>query len=175
MDKINAWKAAVTALLGLLTGLWGWMGWLVVGWVALMLLDYITGTCAARKNGTWSSRIAREGVWHKVGMVIVVMVAAGADLLISLVLDHLPLVELPFDFSGLVGPLVLAWYCITELGSITENAVLLGAPVPAWLVRSLAVGKEAIDHAGEAALHAVESENAAAEEKTEGDAPEQDE
>ena len=32
MDHVNRIKAAVTAVLGLLTALWGWFGWLVVAW-----------------------------------------------------------------------------------------------------------------------------------------------
>ena len=53
---------------------------------------------------------------------------------------NLPGVSLPFD--GLVLPVVLVWYIFTELGSIAENAAKMGAPVPAWLVRLLAEGKE---------------------------------
>ena len=50
-EKIDGLKMAVAACVGLLTGLWGWMGWLVVGWVFLMVLDYLTGTAAACKEG----------------------------------------------------------------------------------------------------------------------------
>ena len=66
-----------------------------------------------------------------------------------MVLEHLPMIELPIQYSGLLCPLVLVWYCITELGSITENAVRMGANVPGWLVKILAAGKEAVDSAGE--------------------------
>ena len=149
MERINAWKAAFTALLGALTALWGWMGWLIVGWTGLMLLDYITGSGAALKEGKWSSQVAREGIWHKTGMVVVVVVAAGADLLIALVLGHLPVVELPVAYTGLICPLVLVWYCLTELGSIGEDAIAMGAPVPAWLPRILEAGKEAVDQAAD--------------------------
>ena len=41
MDKtIDNFKAAALAVFGLLTGLWGWLGWLVVGWICCMALDY---------------------------------------------------------------------------------------------------------------------------------------
>lgn len=150
MDKtINQVKAAVAGLLGLLTGLWGWLGWLVVGWIGCMALDYATGSMAAAKEGEWSSARAREGIWHKCGMIVVVLVAAGADMLLSLVLAHLPLVELPIQYAGLVCPVVLVWYIVTELGSIVENAVAMGAPVPQWLVKLLAMSKGMVDQAGE--------------------------
>lgn len=149
MEKINGIKAAIAAVVGCLTALWGWMGWLVVGWVFLMLLDYITGSAAAMKAGEWSSKIAREGIWHKAGMVVVVILAAAADLLIHLVLKYMPIVELPFEFAGIVCPLVLVWYCITELGSLSENAVAMGAPVPKWMIKFLEAGKGAVDKVGE--------------------------
>ncbi|MCI8303866.1 MAG: phage holin family protein [Lawsonibacter sp.] len=149
-EKANHLKAAIAAGVGVLTGLWGWLGWLVVLWVALMALDYITGSAAACRKGDWASWRAREGIWHKAGMVTVVIVAAGADLLISLVLANLPVLALPVRYPGLVGPVVLVWYIVTELGSVTENAVMMGAPVPAWLTRLLAAGKAAMDKAGDA-------------------------
>lgn len=150
MDKtINNVKTAVTALLGLLTGLWGWLGWLVVGWVACMALDYLTGSLAAAKEGDWSSARAREGIWHKCGMIVVVVVAAGADMLISLVLANLPVLALPIQYPGLVCPVVLVWYIVTELGSMAENAAAMGAPVPKWLLKLLAMSKSAVDDAGD--------------------------
>ena len=150
MDKtVNQIKAAVAGLLGLLTGLWGWFGWLVVGWIFCMALDYATGSAAACKVGEWSSAHAREGIWHKCGMIVVVLVAAGADMLLSLVLANLPLVELPIQYAGLVCPVVLVWYIVTELGSMAENAAAMGAPVPKWLLKLLAMSKSAVDDAGD--------------------------
>lgn len=149
MDTLEHWKMIVAALLGALTGLWGWFGWLVIGWVICMVVDYITGSAAAAKQGQWSSSMAREGIWHKAGMIVVVIVAAGADLLIALVLENIPAVQLPFAYSGLICPIVLVWYGVTELGSITENAVAMGAPVPGWLTKLLQVSKDAIDNAGD--------------------------
>lgn len=149
MEAMDGWKAAAIALIGALTGFWGWFGWLVIGWVVCMVVDYITGSAAAAKQGQWSSSMAREGIWHKAGMIVVVIVAAGADLLISLVLANIPAVQLPFTYSGLICPIVLVWYGVTELGSITENAVAMGAPVPGWLTKLLQVSKDAIDSAGD--------------------------
>ncbi|MEA4934811.1 MAG: phage holin family protein [Lawsonibacter sp.] len=149
MDHVNGIKAAIAAAAGALTGLWGWMGWLVIGWVACMVMDYITGTAAARKVGAWTSARAREGIWHKAGMIVVVMVSAGTDLLLAVVLENIPMVNLPFQYGGLICPVVLVWYILTELGSITENAVAMGAGVPPWLVKLLAAGKEVVDKAGD--------------------------
>ena len=149
MEQVNKLKAAIAAAIGLLTGLWGWLGWLAVGWVACMVLDYLTGSLAAARAGAWSSGKARDGIWHKCGMVVVVAVAAGTDLLLSLVLANLPLAALPVEYAGLVCPVVLVWYIVTELGSMVENAAAMGAPVPKWLAKLLALGRDAVDGAGD--------------------------
>ena len=149
-EKIDSMKAAVTAMIGVLTGLWGWLGWLVLGWILCMALDWVTGYLAAMHNGEVSSQKARDGAWHKGGMLVVVLVAAGTDMLLSIVLSNLPLLELPVEYPGLICPMVLVWYIVGEMVSITENAVHMGANVPPWLVRLLAISKGMVDQAGEA-------------------------
>ena len=149
MEHLNGFKLGIAAVVGALTGFWGWFGWLVLGWLACMMLDYLSGTMAAASKGQWASSTAREGIWHKTGMVIVVMVSGGADLLISTVLTKIPAIQLPIAYSGMLCPIVLCWYIITELGSIVENAVELGAPVPSWLFKLLAVGESALESAGD--------------------------
>lgn len=148
-DWMLAVKAAITAALGAFSAFWGWLGWLIAAWVVLMALDYITGTAAAMKNGEWASHTAREGIWHKMGEVVVVIIAAFADGLLSIIMEQLPMVEIALPEIGLLLPLVLVWYAITELGSIAENAQRMGAPIPAWLVKLMANGKDAVDAAGD--------------------------
>lgn len=141
-------KTAVAAVVVALSAFWGWLGWLAAAWVVLMALDYLSGTAAALKNGQWASSTAREGIWHKMGQVVVVLVAALADTVLATVIKQLPVVELSLPQTGLLLPLVLVWYALTELGSIVENAGEMGAPIPAWLQKLLAVGKDAVDGAG---------------------------
>ena len=141
-------KLALATFVGVLTGFWGWLGWLVVCWVCCMVMDYLTGSIAAGKAGEWTSEKARDGIFHKGGMIVIVLVSAATDLLISLVLDNLPMLALPVEYGGLVCPVVLVWYIVTELGSITENAVAMGAPVPALLTKLLKVSKDAVDQIG---------------------------
>lgn len=109
------------------------------------MLDYLSGSAAAKAAGEWSSQKAREGLWHKLGEIFAVLVAALCDIALSVVLKGSG-VDLPIDVGPLVTPVVLLWYIVTELGSIAENTGKLGAPVPAWLRRSLADYKDKIDH-----------------------------
>ena len=149
MEHINGIKATIAGVLGCLTALWGWFGWLVVVWVLCMVLDYATGSAAALRAGEWSSKVARDGLWHKLGSVVAVLVAAILDGVIRLVLANLPAVELPFEYTVLVSALVLVWYILTELGSIVENAGALGTPIPGWLARMIAALGEKVDQAAE--------------------------
>lgn len=150
MEHINSFKAAVAALCAALTALWGWFGWVVVAWIGFMLIDYATGSAAALRSGEWSSKIARDGLWHKLGSMVAVLVAAILDGVIRLALAHIPALELPFEYTVFVSVLVLVWYILTELGSVVENAGALGAPVPAWLARMLAALESGVDRTGSA-------------------------
>lgn len=142
-------KVAIAAFFTAIGTFLGWKGIMALVWVVLMALDYISGTMAARKDGSWKSAIAREGLWHKGGMILVVVVAAIADMVMALALKNIPVINIAWP--DLLFPLVLAWYIITELGSILENAIKLGANVPVWLVRILDASLKIVENAGEAA------------------------
>ena len=145
-EKLTAIKVAMAAFFTALGSFLGWQGIMVVLWVAAMAIDYISGSLAAWLAGEWSSATAREGIKHKAGMILVVIAAALADITLSIICAHLPV---EFVWPVLVLPLVLAWYILTELGSILENAVKMGAPIPEWLMKVLKVGLKAIDRKGE--------------------------
>lgn len=143
-DKAQQIKGAITAFLAFLTALWGWVGWAILIWIACVVMDYVSGTAAARRNGEWSSEIARDGLWHKLGEIFAVLVAALCDIALGVILKSAPF-DLPFEFTTLVTPIVLLWYIITELGSILENAGKMGAPLPKWLKKMLKQYKDTID------------------------------
>ena len=150
-NNVFLWlKAAVAAAAGAFGAAFGWLGWLVLAWVACMVLDYATGSFAALRAGEWSSKIARDGLWHKLGAIVAVLVAAILDGVIRLVLENIPALELPFEYTVFVSVLVLVWYILTELGSIVENAGALGAPIPGWLAAAIKVLGSSVDKAGEA-------------------------
>ena len=149
MEYINGLKAAVAALCAALTALWGWFGWVVVAWIVCMIIDYATGSAAALRAGEWSSKSARDGIWHKLGSVVAVIVAAILDTVIGHLLVNVPGVELPFTYTVLLCPLVVIWYILTEAGSIIENAGALGAPIPTWLSKAIETLSQKVDNAGD--------------------------
>lgn len=139
-------KTAIVAFFTALGAFLGWKGVMLLAWVLVMFLDYATGTLAACHDGNWNSRTAREGLWHKGGMIAVVIVAVIADWIMVIVAEYIPI---GIQWPGIIMPLVLAWYIVTELGSILENAVKMGANVPAWLVKLLKASANLVEAAGE--------------------------
>lgn len=149
MEHINSFKAALAALCAALTALWGWFGWVVVAWIAFMIIDYATGSAAALRAGEWSSKTARDGIWHKLGSVAAVIVAAVLDTVIGHLLGNVPGVELPFTYTVLLCPLVLVWYILTEAGSIIENAGALGTKIPGFLRKAIEALNDKVESVGD--------------------------
>lgn len=144
-DKATEIKAALAAVIALLSALWGWLGWVVIIWIACIILDYISGSMAAKREKNWSSDIAREGLWHKAGEIIAVLAAALCDIALKVIMESTG-IQLPFEFTAFITPVVLLWYILTEIGSIIENCGRMGAPVPSWFKSKVNDAKEAIDH-----------------------------
>ncbi len=143
-DKATEIKAGITAVIAFLTALWGWTGWAIFIWLAAIIMDYIAGSLAAKKEKNWSSAIAREGLWHKLGEIFAVMVAALCDIALAVIMNGTG-IEFSIDIGPLITPVVLLWYILTELGSIIENCGKLGAPVPTWFKQSVDKAKDKID------------------------------
>lgn len=152
-ENLMTLKTAMVAGCTALGAFLGWKGVMLLAWAAVMALDYLSGTLAACREGQWSSAVARQGLWHKGGMILVVTVAAIADAVMVMIVEYVPI---GLQWPGILLPLVLAWYILTELGSVLENAVRMGASVPAWLVKMLKASVELTDKAAETALQSEE-------------------
>lgn len=105
-------------------------------------LDYLTGTIAAKLHNEWSSKIAREGIWHKVGIIIAILLAALLDVVVILVTKSAGIV---YKVGGLFVFLVSVCYTLTEFGSILENLKKMGVYVPEILTRGFASFKHTFD------------------------------
>ncbi len=134
-------KISFTTILALPASIFGWSGWLVLLVILCAAVDWLTGTIASLRFGQWSSRLAREGVFGKLGMFLAIGASAIFDLLIHLISNNQNVVDLPFEYHTLLLPLVCIWYICTELGSILENAGSLGAPLPSFLEKTIALLK----------------------------------
>ena len=156
-EKATEIKAAFVAIIAFITTLIGWKGIAVLTWLCCILLDYIAGSLAARKEHNWSSQVAREGLWHKLGEIFAVLVAALCDIALGVVLAGTG-IQLGFDISSFITPIVLTWYILTELGSIIENCGKLGAPIPKWFKQYVDKAKNTIDAQKNAATDTTDPE-----------------
>lgn len=157
-NKVFEIKAAVSAFFAVAGTFLGWKGVLLVIWAVAMVLDYISGTLAARQANEWDSSRARAGLWHKGGMILVVLVAMLFDGCLAMVAINIP--GLNMTWPGVIFPVALAWYIITELGSVVENAVKMGAAVPGWMTKGLKITADKLSKAGDAAVDKLgEGEN----------------
>lgn len=116
----------------------------------LMMIDYVSGMAASAVEAIdhpgdehygWSSKKGAKGIAKKVAYLCVIAVAMVIDYVIIQTSGALGY-TLPNTMLSL---LVSVWYLLNEALSITENAGRMGAPVPDWLMKYIAVLKNKID------------------------------
>ena len=117
--------AAIASLLG------GWTGAMTT-LVILMLIDYIIGIIVAgvfhaspkSSGGALSSAVGFKGICRKFVILLIVVVACRVDLLLD---------------TNIIRDATCIGFCANELVSITENAGLMGIPLPRKLVEAIEV------------------------------------
>ena len=117
--------AAIASLFG------GWNGAMTT-LVILMLIDYITGIIVAGvfhnspkcSGGALSSAVGFKGICRKFVILLIVVVACRVDLLLE---------------TNIIRDATCIGFCANELVSITENAGLMGIPLPRRLVEAIEV------------------------------------
>ena len=124
--------AAIASLFG------GWNGAMTT-LVILMLIDYVTGIIVAgvfhaspkSSGGALSSAVGFKGICRKFVILLIVVVACRVDLLLN---------------TTIIRDATCIGFCVNELLSITENAGLMGIPLPRKLVEAIEVLKGDNDH-----------------------------
>ena len=124
--------AAIASLFG------GWTGAMTT-LVILMLIDYVTGIIVAGvfhnspkcSGGALSSAVGFKGICRKFVILLIVVVACRVDLLLE---------------TNIIRDATCIGFCANELVSITENAGLMGIPLPRKLVEAIEVLRGENDH-----------------------------
>ena len=158
MENTNAVKTVTLAVVGCISAITDWMfGKLGILFYVLMILafmmfvDYITGMLASKKEALehpentdygWSSKKGAIGIIKKVGYLCIIVVALAVDYIIIYVAADM---GFELGIKAFFGLLVTVWYLLNELLSIIENAGRMGAEVPVWLTKYIAVLKNKID------------------------------
>lgn len=124
--------AAIASLFG------GWTGAMTT-LVILMFIDYVTGIIVAGvfhnspkcSGGALSSAVGFKGICRKFVILLIVVVACRVDLLLE---------------TNIIRDATCIGFCANELVSITENAGLMGIPLPRKLVEAIEVLRGDDDH-----------------------------
>ena len=124
--------AAIASLFG------GWNGAMTT-LVILMVIDYVTGIIVAGvfhnspkcSGGALSSAVGFKGICRKFVILLIVVVACRVDLLLE---------------TNIIRDATCIGFCANELVSITENAGLMGIPLPRKLVEAIEVLRGDNDH-----------------------------
>ena len=124
--------AAITSLFG------GWNGAMTT-LVILMLIDYVTGIIVAGvfhnspkcSGGALSSAVGFKGICRKFVILLIVVVACRVDIILN---------------TNVIRDATCIGFCANELVSITENAGLMGIPLPRKLVEAIEVLRGDNDH-----------------------------
>ena len=144
-------QAAAAAIIAWLSARLGILLPVLCVLLTAMVLDYITGMLASKREALehpddpaygWSSRRGAEGIIKKVGYLCIIAAAMIVDYIILSVAAQ---AGIEIALKAFFGLLVAVWYILNELLSIIENAGRMGAPVPDWLAKYVAVLKNKID------------------------------
>lgn len=127
LTGVSVVGAAIASLFG------GWTGAMTT-LVILMLVDYVTGVIVAgvfhaspkSSGGALSSAVGFKGLCRKFVILLIVVVACRVDLLLN---------------TTIIRDATCIGFCANELVSITENAGLMGIPLPRKLVDAIEVLK----------------------------------
>lgn len=142
MSMIDRYNAVVGAAVAVLTAIFGIYWYLFAGYLALNILDWLTGWYKSRKLGKESSSVGLKGAVKKVGYWVIILVAfLMPTLFINLGKDTL---GINLDFLMLFGWFTLASLLVNEIRSILENLVECGYDVPEFLIKGLAVTEKLI-------------------------------
>lgn len=121
-EYINATVAAIGTGLTYIFGGWDTV---IIVLVIFMALDYLTGVMAAIANKELNSNVGFKGLFKKVTILIVLIVAVLLDRLLN-------------SDTWVFRTLVAYFYIANEAISLLENSARMGLPVPQKLLDILA-------------------------------------
>ena len=151
------WKELLERLAGAFAGMWissklGLLIPLMCLLILLMLIDYISGLLAAKKEALeypnskeygWSSKKSILGIYKKVAYILTIFIAICVDYLIYEFADE---IGLQYNSGTIFSLLVTFWFIINEILSILENIGRMGVELPNILKNTLTELKKEVDN-----------------------------
>ena len=146
MDKYNYIKGIVAGMGAFISAKLGLLYIVIPLLIVCMVVDYLTGMLASKKEGTISSKIGRWGIVKKLMYMVEVAVGVIVDWTIINVASNLGIRVPTATFFGL---LVAIWIIFNELVSILENLTRLETPMPTFLINIVKNFKVVVEKQGD--------------------------
>ncbi len=144
--KIQTVKIAISAVFAAIAGVYGKLAVPFFVLCGLMLADYVTGMTKSWQRGTLCSKTGLMGVVKKLCYGLGVVAAAGVDYAVSAISQSL---GYDVGLKPFFAMLCVVWLIINECISITENLVLIGVPMPAFLIKAAKRLKTSVEDIGD--------------------------
>ncbi len=144
---IDKYNAIIGAIVTILTAVFGVYWYIFVAYLALNVIDWLTGWYNAYSQKKESSKVGLWGILKKLGYWAVILVA----FIVSYVFVHLgnDILHINLTFLMMIGWYTVALLMINEVRSILENLVELGYKIPDLLIKGLAVTQKLVEAKGE--------------------------
>lgn len=120
--------------------------------IVAMLADLITRIYAAarRVDEKVESKKIGQGIYKKLGLCLLILLALLVDCGLKLIADQLGInIPIKIIFTAFV----LAWILIRELISNLENLQHAGIELPSFLIKTLNIARNRVDELGESILN----------------------
>lgn len=122
--------------------------------LVVMVIDYITGLTASKKECKTNSKTGMWGIVKKLMYGVEVLVGITVDWLILNITETIGIEVPTVTFFGL---LVAIWLIINELISILENLIRLETPMPQFLVKIVSSFKVAVEKSGDNLVNKIDA------------------
>lgn len=147
--ETNILNVIIVAFVGIGTFIAGWPWQILILYGILMAIDIITGVLKAIKNGTWSSKIMKQGKCEENKTFFGGLLKKCTESFFILAILIIQTVALSVGIPVPVASILIAAFCFKEFGSIMENYIEMGGTVPKVIKKWFKVANIAIDKSNE--------------------------
>jgi toxin secretion/phage lysis holin len=144
MDKYTIAPQVVGGVtMGAIAAWFGQVWPLIIMVIGFIILDYVSGIVAAAKNHELNSQKARDGIYKKVGFILLMTMGFALDAALAYLIANGLDITLPFNLP--FGLIVCAWIIFTEVISFFENLYKYGISVPKWIIKVFQIAKDKVE------------------------------
>lgn len=138
---INWYNLIMGAVIAVLSNIFGPHWQVFLFYLLFNVLDYLTRWIAARRTKTEESAKAETGIYKKVSLWVLIIVAFSSGYILTILINDV--------FGGNINLLYIGWVVlgmltINEIRSICENLIDAGVNVPTIISKGLKVAESVI-------------------------------